>query len=49
MSPPDNSDDFTEAVFVAEGYRVARSDPPFHQARELVGQAFLRQQSRTEF
>ena len=48
MSPPDNSDDFTEAVLVAEGYGVAKSDPLFHHARELVAQAFLRHQSRTE-
>lgn len=49
MSPPENSDDFTEAVLVAEGYGVATSDPLFHQARELVAEAFLRHQSRTEF
>ena len=48
MSPPENSDDFTEAVLVAEGYGVATSDPLFHQARELVAEVFLRHQSRTE-
>ena len=48
-SPPEDSDEFTEAVLVAEGYGVATSDPLFNQARELVAEAFVVHQSRTEF
>jgi hypothetical protein len=47
-SPPEDSDEFTKAVLVAEGYGVATSDPLFNQAREIVAQAFIRHQSRTE-
>jgi hypothetical protein len=48
-APPEDSDEFTEAVLVAEGYGVAKSDPLFHQARELVAKAFLRHEDITEF
>ncbi len=46
-SPPEDSDEFTEAVLVAEGYGVPSQDPVVDQARELVAQAFIRNQSRT--
>jgi hypothetical protein len=47
-SPPEDSDEFTKAVFVAEGYGITKSDPIFKQARELAAQAFMRHQTRTE-
>jgi hypothetical protein len=47
-SPPGDSDDFTEAVLVAEGYGVATSDPLFDQVREIVAQSFIRHQSQTQ-
>lgn len=47
-SPPEDSDEFAKAVLVAEGYGVAKSDPIFNQARELVAQAFMRHQSMNE-
>jgi hypothetical protein len=47
-SPPGDSDEFTEAVLVAEGYGLATSDPLFDQVREVVAQAFIRHQSQTE-
>jgi hypothetical protein len=46
-SSPGDSDDFTEAVLVAEGYGVATSDPLFDQVREVVAQALIRHQSQT--
>ena len=48
-SPPEDSDEFTRSVLVAEGYGVVTSDPLFKQVRELVAQAFIGHQSRTEF
>ena len=51
-SPPDDSDEFTEAVLVADGYAagygVAHSDPLFKQSRELVVEAFIRHQTESE-
>ncbi len=41
-SPPEDSDEFTGAVLVAEGYGVPSQDPIVDQARELVAQAFRR-------
>jgi hypothetical protein len=43
-----DSDEFPKAALLAEGYGVAKSDPIFNQARELVAQAFVRHQSETE-
>jgi hypothetical protein len=40
-SPPRDIDEFTREVFVADGYRVATSDPLYSGARELVAQAFI--------
>ena len=42
ISPPDDSDEFAEAVLVTEGYGFATSDQLVGQARELVAQAFRR-------
>lgn len=47
-SPPEDSDEFTEAVFVADGDGVDRSDRVFRQAREHVAKAFLRHQGITD-
>ncbi|MGD0580433.1 MAG: hypothetical protein ABSC08_16085 [Bryobacteraceae bacterium] len=47
-SSPGDSDEFTEAVLVAEGYGVSTSDPLFDQVRESVAQEFFRHQSRTQ-
>lgn len=41
-SPPDDSDEFTEAVLATEGYGFLTSDPVVDQARQLVAQAFKR-------
>jgi len=49
VSPPEDSDDFTEAVLVAEGYGAASSDPLFKQAKKLVAQAFMRHRRDDEF
>jgi hypothetical protein len=46
-SPPRDIDEFTRAVFVAEGYGVATSDPLFNQVREFVAQAFIEHQSKS--
>jgi len=46
-SPARDIDEFTRAVFVAEGYGVVTSDPLFNQARELVAQAFIEHQSKS--
>ena len=40
--PPEDSDEFTEAVLVADCYGVASSDPVVDQARDIVAQAFMR-------
>jgi len=47
-SPPEDSDEFTQAVLTIEGYGVATSDPLFNQVKDLVAQAFVDSQSRTD-
>ena len=46
-SPLRDIDEFTQAIFVAEGFGVVRSDGLFDQVREVVTQAFIDHQSRT--
>jgi hypothetical protein len=41
-SPPDDSDEFTEAVLIIEGYGVPSQDPILDQVRDLVAEAFSR-------
>ncbi len=41
VSPPADTDEFTEAALVAEGYGFTKSDPLCIDARELVAQAFI--------
>jgi hypothetical protein len=45
-SPPEDSDEFTEAVLIAEGYGVPSSDRVVDQARQIVAQAFIRHRAR---
>jgi hypothetical protein len=47
-SPPEDSDEFTEAVFVTEGYGAVHSDPLFNQVRALVVEAFMLHRTRNE-
>ena len=42
ISPPDDSDEFAEAVFVTEGDGFSTSDQLVGQAREIIAQAFRR-------
>jgi hypothetical protein len=39
---PRNVEDFTRAVFVAEGVGIAKSDPLFKQVKELAARAFAK-------
>jgi hypothetical protein len=47
-SPPTDIDEFTKAALVAEGYGFTKSDPLCNQARELVSQAFIDHQLKSE-
>jgi hypothetical protein len=47
-SPPRNIDEFSRAVFVAEGLDPVTSDKQlFNQVREIVAKAFVDYQSKT--
>jgi len=45
--PPQDSDEFTEAVPVAEGYGTPSQDRVVDQARELVAEAFIRYRAKS--
>jgi hypothetical protein len=48
VSPPIDIDEFSQAVFVAEGLDPVTSDKHlFNQVRELVAEAFVEHQSKS--